>query len=129
MLYMTSADYLFFVVVSTSIIRDVISLNYQTYGYWNLYQYSKELYFTSLVIVALLWAYVCDLFSGFDVNSLKLYIIFLIFLGVEIYKAMTQQLISEKFSGLSSRRENKVLRICGTVLVIGMLAVIIAIKI
>ena len=129
MLYMTSADYLFFVVVSTSIIRDVISLNYQTYGYWNLYQYSKELYFTSLVIVALLWAYVCDLFSGFDVNSLKLYIIFLIFLGVEIYKAMTQQLISEKFSWLSSKQENKVLRICGTVLVIGMLALIIAIKI
>ena len=68
-------------------------------------------------------------FSGFDVNSLKLYIIFLIFLGVEIYKSMTQQLISEKFSRLSSKQENKVLRICGTVLVIGMLALIIAIKI
>ncbi|MEE0778624.1 MAG: hypothetical protein UJ210_06335, partial [Massilimicrobiota sp.] len=65
----------------------------------------------------------------FDVNSLKLYIIFLIFLGVEIYKSMTQQLISEKISWLSSKQENKVLWICGTVLVIGMLALIIAIKI
>lgn len=129
MLYMTSADYLFFVVASTLIIRDVISLNYQTYGYWNTYRYSKGIYFTGLVIVVLLWAYVCDLFSGFDVNSLKLYIIFLIFLGVEIYKSMTQQLISEKFLWLSSKQENKVLRICGTVLVIGMLALIIAIKI
>lgn len=93
---MTSVDYLFFVVASTLIIRDVISLNYQTYGYWNTYRYSKGIYFTGLVIVILLWAYVCDLFSGFDVNSLKLYIIFLIFLGVEIYKSMAQQLISEK---------------------------------
>lgn len=56
MLYMTSADYLFFVVASTLIIRDVISLNYQTYGYWNTYSYSKGIYFTGLVIVVLLWA-------------------------------------------------------------------------
>ena len=81
MLYMTSADYLFFVVASTLIIKDVLCRDYQAYGYWNTYSYSKGIYFTGLVIVVLLWAYVCDLFSGFDVNSLKLYIIFLIFLG------------------------------------------------
>ena len=129
MLYMTSADFVVFVLASTLIIKDVLCRDYPAYGYWNTYRYSKGIYFTGLVIVILLWAYVCDLPPPPPVNSLKLYIIFLIFLGVEIYKAMTQQLISEKFSWLSSKQENKVLRICGTVLVIGMLALIIAIKI
>lgn len=64
MLYMTSADYLFFVVASTLIIRDVISLNYQTYGYWNTYRYSKGIYFTGLVIVILLWDMFVICFQG-----------------------------------------------------------------
>ena len=97
MLYMTSADFVVFVFASTLIIKDVVCRDYQSYGYGNTYKYSKGLYLTGLVIVVLLWAYVCDLFSGFDLNSLKLYIIFLIFLGIEIYKTITQQLISEKF--------------------------------
>lgn len=129
MLYMTPVEVFFFVFASTLIIKDVVCCDYQSYGYWNTYKYSKGLYFTGIGLAVVLWAYVCDLFSGFSANSLKLYIIFLIFLGAEIYKTITQQLISEKFSWLSFQQENKVLRICGTVLVIGVLALIIAIKI
>ena len=119
MLYMTMPEFAFFMGLTSYVIRDVFSKGHSFIG-------SKRLTQRSTVIGLLL--FLLYLHDEMNLNDLKILMIYVLFVGIDFYKMQNQHSIIEHFSWLSSGQENMILKVCGTSIVIVLLALLIMIK-
>lgn len=120
MFYMTMPEFAFFMGLTSYIIKDVFSKGHVFYG-------SKRLYIIGSIVIGLL-LFLLYLHDEMNVNHLKILMIYVLFVGLDFYKIQNQHSISEHFSWLSSGQDNMVLKVCGTLIVIVLLAFLIMIK-
>ena len=104
MLYMTMPEFAFFMGLTSYVIRDVFSKGHSFIG-------SKRLYIIGSIVIGLL-----------------LFLIYILFVGMDFYKMKNHHSLTEHFSWLSSRQENMLLKVCGTSVVIALLALLVMIK-
>ena len=120
MLYMTMPEFAFFMGLTSYIIRDVFSKGHSFIG-------SKRLYIIGSIVIGFL-LFLLYLHDEMNLNDLKILMIYVLFVGMDFYKMQNHHSITEHFSWLSSRQENMVLKVCGTLIVIVLLAFLIMIK-
>ncbi len=120
MLYMTMPEFAFFMGLTSYVIRDVFSKRHVFNG-------SKRLYIIGSIVIGLL-LFLLYLHDEMNLNHLKILMIYVLFVGMDFYKMKNHHSITEHFSWLSSRQENMVLKVCGTLIVIVLLAFLIMIK-
>lgn len=121
MLYMTMPEFVFFMGLTSCIIKEVFFDRYVFDG-------SKRLYIIGSIVVGLVLIYVLHLQDQMNLNHFKILIIYVLFVGIDFYKMQNQHSIIEHFSWLSSGQENMILKVCGTSIVIVLLALLIMIK-
>lgn len=120
MLYMTMPEFAFFMGLTSYVIRDVFSKRHVFNG-------SKRLYIIGSIVIGLL-LFLLYLHDEMNLNHLKILMIYVLFVGMDFYKMQNHHSIMEHFSWLSSRQENMVLKVCGTSIVIALLALLLMIK-
>ncbi len=120
MLYMTMPEFAFFMGLTSYVIRDVFSKGHSFIG-------SKRLYIIGSIVIGLL-LFLLYLHDEMNLNDLKILMIYVLFVGMDFYKMQNHHPITEHFSWLSSRQENMVLKVCGTSIVIALLALLVMIK-
>ena len=120
MLYMTMPEFAFFMGLTSYVIRDVFSKGHSFIG-------SKRLYIIGSIVIGFL-LFLLYLHDEMNLNDLKILMIYVLFVGIDFYKMQNQHSIIEHFSWLSSRQENMILKVCGTSIVIVLLALLIMIK-
>ena len=120
MLYMTMPEFAFFMGLTSYVIRDVFSKGHSFIG-------SKRLYIIGSIVIGLL-LFLLYLHDEMNLNNLKILMIYVLFVGMDFYKMQNHHSITEHFSWLSSRQENMVLKVCGTSIVIALLALLVMIK-
>ena len=120
MLYMTMLEFAFFMGLTSYVIRDVFSKGHSFIG-------SKRLYIIGSIVIGLL-LFLLYLHDEMNLNDLKILMIYVLFVGMDFYKMQNHHSITEHFSWLSSRQENMVLKVCGTSIVIALLALLVMIK-
>lgn len=120
MLYMTMPEFAFFMGLTSYVIRDVFSKGHSFIG-------SKRLYIIGSIVIGLL-LFLLYLHDEMNLNDLKILMIYVLFVGMDFYKMQNHHSITEHFSWLSSRQENMVLKVCGTSIVIALLALLLMIK-
>lgn len=120
MLYMTMPEFAFFMGLTSYVIRDVFSKGHSFIG-------SKRLYIIGSIVIGLL-LFLLYLHDEMNLNDLKILMIYVLFVGMDFYKMQNHHSITEHFSWLSSRQENMVLKVCGTSMVIALLALLLMIK-
>ena len=120
MLYMTMPEFAFFMGLTSYVIRDVFSKGHSFIG-------SKRLYIIGSIVIGLL-LFLLYLHDEMNLNDLKILMIYVLFVGMDFYKMQNHHSITEHFSWLSSRQENMVLKVCGTSIVIALLALLLTIK-
>lgn len=120
MLYMTMPEFAFFMGLTSYVIRDVFSKGHSFIG-------SKRLYIIGSIVIGLL-LFLLYLHDEMNLNDLKILMIYVLFVGMDFYKMQNHHSITEHFLWLSSRQENMVLKVCGTSIVIALLALLVMIK-
>ena len=120
MLYMTMPEFAFFMGLTSYVIRDVFSKGHVFNG-------SKRLYIIGSIVIGLL-LFLLYLHDEMNLNDLKILMIYVLFVGMDFYKMQNHHSLTEHFSWLSSRQENMVLKVCGTSIVIALLALLVMIK-
>lgn len=120
MLYMTMPEFAFFMGLTSYVIRDVFSKGHSFIG-------SKRLYIIGSIVIGLL-LFLLYLHDEMNLNDLKILMIYVLFVGMDFYKMQNHHSLTEHFSWLSSRQENMLLKVCGTLIVIVLLAFLIMIK-
>lgn len=120
MLYMTMPEFAFFMGLTSYVIRDVFSKRHVFNG-------SKRLHIIGSIVIGLL-LFLLYLHDEMNLNHLKILMIYVLFVGMDFYKMKNQHSIIEHFLWLSSRQENMVLKVCGTSIVIALLALLVMIK-
>ena len=120
MLYMTMPEFAFFMGLTSYVIRDVFFFCYSFIG-------SKRLYIIGSIVIGLL-LFLLYLHDEMNLNDLKILMIYVLFVGMDFYKMKNHHSLTEHFSWLSSRQENMLLKVCGTLIVIVLLAFLIMIK-
>lgn len=120
MLYMTMPEFAFFMGLTSYVIRDVFSKGHSFIG-------SKRLYIIGSIVIGLL-LFLLYLHDEMNLNDLKILMIYVLFVGMDFYKMQNHHSITEHFSWLSSRQENMILKVCGTSIVIALLALLVMIK-
>lgn len=120
MLYMTMPEFAFFMGLTSYVIRDVFSKGHSFIG-------SKRLYIIGSIVIGLL-LFLLYLHDEMNLNDLKILMIYILFVGMDFYKMQNHHSITEHFLWLSSRQENMVLKVCGTSIVIALLALLVMIK-
>ena len=120
MLYMTMPEFAFFMGLTSYVIRDVFSKGHSFIG-------SKRLYIIGSIVIGLL-LFLLYLHDEMNLNDLKILMIYILFVGMELYKMKNHHSLTEHFSWLSSRQENMLLKVCGTSVVIALLALLVMIK-
>ena len=120
MLYMTMPEFAFFMGLTSYVIRDVFSKGHVFNG-------SKRLYIIGSIVIGLL-LFLLYLHDEMNLNRLKILMIYVLFVGMDFYKMQNHHSLTEHFSWLSSRQENMVLKVCGTSIVIALLALLVMIK-
>ncbi len=120
MLYMTMPEFAFFMGLTSYVIRDVFSKGHSFIG-------SKRLYIIGSIVIGLL-LFLLYLHDEMNLNDLKILMIYVLFVGMDFYKMKNHHSLTEHFSWLSSRQENMLLKVCGTLIVIVLLAFLIMIK-
>ena len=120
MLYMTMLEFAFFMGLTSYVIRDVFSKGHSFIG-------SKRLYIIGSIVIGLL-LFLLYLHDEMNLNDLKILMIYVLFVGMDFYKMQNHHSITEHFSWLSSRQENMILKVCGTSIVIALLALLVMIK-
>lgn len=120
MLYMTMPEFAFFMGLTSYIIRDVFSKGHSFIG-------SKRLYIIGSIVIGLL-LFLLYLHDEMNLNDLKILMIYVLFVGMDFYKMQNHHSLTEHFSWLSSRQENMLLKVCGTSIVIALLALLVMIK-
>ena len=120
MLYMTMPEFAFFMGLTSYVIRDVFSKGHSFIG-------SKRLYIIGSIVIGLL-LFLLYLHDEMNLNHLKILMIYVLFVGMDFYKMQNHHSITEHFLWLSSRQENMVLKVCGTSIVIALLALLVMIK-
>lgn len=129
MFVLTSTDTWFLTVCSFLMLKRVFSQSYQKYSRWHMLKYSKGLYIMLTLFIPAVLFYSYYSFSKSEINDWKLILIYLLFVGIDVYEFYHQQFITERFSWLSIKQENVKLKILGVLLVISILAFFIAIQI
>lgn len=120
MLYMTMPEFAFFMGLTSYVIRDVFSKGHSFIG-------SKRLYIIGSIVIGLL-LFLLYLHDEMNLNDLKILMIYVLFVGMDFYKMQNHHSLTEHFSWLSSGQENMLLKVCGTLIVIVLLAFLIMIK-
>lgn len=120
MLYMTMPEFAFFMGLTSYVIRDVFSKGHSFIG-------SKRLYIIGSIVIGLL-LFLLYLHDEMNLNHLKILMIYVLFVGMDFYKMQNHHSITEHFSWLSSGQENMILKVCGTSIVIALLALLVMIK-
>ena len=120
MLYMTMPEFAFFMGLTSYVIRDVFSKRHVFNG-------SKRLHIIGSIVIGLL-LFLLYLHDEMNLNDLKILMIYVLFVGMDFYKMQNHHSITEHFLWLSSRQENMVLKVCGTSIVIPLLALLVMIK-
>lgn len=120
MLYMTMPEFAFFMGLTSYVIRDVFSKGHSFIG-------SKRLYIIGSIVIGLL-LFLLYLHDEMNLNRLKILMIYVLFVGMDFYKMQNHHSLTEHFSWLSSGQENMLLKVCGTLIVIVLLAFLIMIK-
>lgn len=120
MLYMTMPEFAFFMGLTSYVIRDVFSKGHGFIG-------SKRLYIIGSIVIGLL-LFLLYLHDEMNLNHLKILMIYVLFVGMDFYKMQNHHSITEHFSWLSSGQENMILKVCGTSIVIALLALLVMIK-
>ena len=120
MLYMTMPEFAFFMGLTSYVIRDVFSKGHSFIG-------SKRLYIIGSIVIGFL-LFLLYLHDEMNLNDLKILMIYVLFVGMDFYKMQNHHSITEHFSWLSSRQENMILKVCGTSIVIALLALLVMIK-
>lgn len=120
MLYMTMPEFVFFMGLTSCIIKEVFFDRYVFDG-------SKRLYIIGSIVIGLL-LFLLYLHDEMNLNDLKILMIYVLFVGIDFYKMQNQHSIIEHFSWLSSGQENMLLKVCGTSIVIALLALLVMIK-
>lgn len=120
MLYMTMPEFAFFMGLTSYVIRDVFSKGHSFIG-------SKRLYIIGSIVIGLL-LFLLYLHDEMNLNDLKILMIYILFVGIDFYKMKNHHSLTEHFSWLSSRQENMLLKVCGTLIVIVLSAFLIMIK-
>ena len=122
MFVLTSTDIWFLMTCSFLMLKRVFSQSYQKYSRWHMLKYSKGLYIMLTLFIPAVLFYSYYSFSKSEINDWKLILIYLLFVGIDVYEFYHQQFITERFSWLSIKQENVKLKILGVLLVISILA-------
>ena len=122
MFVLTSTDTWFLTVCSFLMLKRVFSQSYQKYSRWHMLKYSKGLYIMLTLFIPAVLFYSYYSFSKSEINDWKLILIYLLFVGIDVYEFYHQQFITQRFSCLSIKQENVKLKILGVLLVISILA-------
>lgn len=128
MFVLTSTDIWFLMACSFLMLKKVFSQSYQRYSHWHILKYSKGLYIILTLFIPFVLFYSYYSFSKSNINDWKLILIYLLFVGIDVYEFRHQQFITERFSWLSIKQENVKLKILGVLFVISILAFFIAIQ-